>query len=61
PVSPDVWSLYQHTLTLVGDCPTLIERDGNIPPLATLLEEANQANSLRQPIQSTETSRELIV
>lgn len=61
PVSPDVWSLYQHTLTLVGDCPTLIERDGNIPPLATLLEEANQANSLRQPIQSTETSRELII
>jgi len=52
PVSTDVWTLYQHTLKLTGDCPTLIERDGNIPPLATLLAEANKANSIRQTLKN---------
>jgi len=61
PVSADVWSLYQHTLTLTGDCPTLIERDGNIPPLAELLAEADKANSIRQSINQLESRRELII
>jgi len=61
PVSADVWSLYQHTLTLTGDCPTLIERDGNIPPLAELLAEADKANGIRQSINQLESRRELII
>lgn len=48
PVSQDVWSLYQHTLMLTGDCPTLIERDGNLPPIDELLSEARFADHIRQ-------------
>jgi len=61
PVSANVWSLYQHTLTLTGDCPTLIERDGNIPPLAELLAEAKKANGIRQSINVLESRSELII
>ena len=61
PVSADVWDLYQHTLKLTGDCPTLIERDGNIPPLATLLAESNKANSIRHALKTLEDSYERIL
>ena len=61
PVSTDVWSLYQHTLTLTGDCPTLIERDGNLPPLTTLLAEANKANNIRQSIHPLERRHEQFI
>lgn len=50
-VAHEVWHLYQHTLELIGDCPTLIERDGNFPALSTLLQEAEQANQIRQLVQ----------
>ncbi|TDO97273.1 DUF692 domain-containing protein [Marinomonas balearica] len=50
PIDQGVWSLYQHTLGLVGDMPTLIERDGNLPSLATLLQEAEHADALRKLI-----------
>lgn len=58
PVSQDVWSLYQHTLTLTGDCPTLIERDGNLPPIDELLAEARRANTIRQTNQQESLYRE---
>jgi uncharacterized protein (UPF0276 family) len=45
-VSADVWALYRDALTLLGPRPTLIEWDTDIPPLAVLLEEARQAESL---------------
>ncbi|MGJ8645744.1 MAG: MNIO family bufferin maturase [Marinomonas colpomeniae] len=61
PVSPDVWSLYQYTLALTGDCPTLIERDGNLPPMAALIEEANMANRIRESIQPLEIPREHVI
>ncbi len=61
PVSQDVWSLYHHTLTLTGDCPTLIERDGNLPAMAVLLEEAAFANTIRKSIHSLEIRREHIL
>ena len=61
PVSQDVWSLYQYTLALTGDCPTLIERDGNLPPMTTLLEEADMANRIRESIQSSEIRREHVI
>ncbi len=45
PVCPDVWQLYQYTLSRAGAVPTLIERDNNIPPLAELVAEAGVAAS----------------
>jgi len=56
-VSQDVWALYQHTLSLTGDCPTLIERDSNLPPIGELLAEARLADSIRQ-LNKQETRRE---
>ncbi|WP_421847817.1 DUF692 domain-containing protein [Marinomonas sp.] len=50
PVSHDVWDLYRHTLATIGDRPTLIERDGNLPPLVELLAEAQQADTIRDAI-----------
>ncbi|SBS29601.1 hypothetical protein MAQ5080_01440 [Marinomonas aquimarina] len=47
-VAHEVWQLYQHVLQLIGDCPTLIERDGNFPALSVLLQEAEQANQIRR-------------
>jgi len=52
PVSEDVWALYQHTLlqlqALNHHCPTLIERDGNLPPITELLAEAHYADTIRK-------------
>lgn len=45
-VSEPVWALYRRTLALAGARPTLIERDGNIPPFAELHEECMRANAL---------------
>jgi uncharacterized protein (UPF0276 family) len=48
PVPPAVWQLYRHALTRFGRVPTLIEWDNDIPPLATLLSAAHQANLLME-------------
>jgi uncharacterized protein (UPF0276 family) len=42
-IKPSVWQLYQRALTLFGKVPTIIERDQNIPELAELCQEAEQA------------------
>ncbi|MCV2401803.1 DUF692 domain-containing protein [Marinomonas sp. C2222] len=47
PVPEDVWSLYQYALVKAGNCPTLIERDGNLPAMKELVEEAHKADSIR--------------
>ena len=44
PVCPEVWALYAEALAIVGNVPTLIEWDTDIPPLATLLAEAARAD-----------------
>ena len=49
-VCEQVWALYRHTLQLTQDCPTLIERDGNLPPLSELLAEAQQADQIRRSL-----------
>jgi len=49
-VSQDVWSLYQYTLQRLGDCPTLIERDGNLPKLVELIAEAEFADRIRRAV-----------
>jgi uncharacterized protein (UPF0276 family) len=45
-VPEPVWALYRHTLQRLGAVPTMIERDGNIPPLAPLLVELEHARVL---------------
>jgi uncharacterized protein len=45
-VCPEVWALYVDALALFGPVPTLIEWDTDVPPLAVLLEEAAQAQSI---------------
>jgi uncharacterized protein (UPF0276 family) len=46
PVDQAVWDLYALTLAQTGPAPTLLERDHNIPPLDTLLNEARIAQDL---------------
>lgn len=46
PVTPDVWRLFAHTIARVGACPTLVEWDTDLPPLATLVDEAARADAV---------------
>jgi uncharacterized protein (UPF0276 family) len=43
PVSDDVWTLYEGFIARIGARPTLIERDGNLPPFAELMSERQRA------------------
>lgn len=46
PVSPEVWALYAAACRRFPQVATMIERDDNIPPLATLVEELDQARAI---------------
>jgi uncharacterized protein (UPF0276 family) len=46
PVAEAVWTLYWRTIARRGPVPTLIERDNDIPPFATLAVEAARAKSV---------------
>lgn len=46
PVPDPVWSLYSDALRRFGNVSTMIERDANIPPLAQLCLELEQARSV---------------
>ncbi|WP_448509693.1 MNIO family bufferin maturase [Immundisolibacter sp.] len=46
PVAPEVWALYEQTLTRLGPRPTLIEWDADLPPLDGLCAEAATAQRL---------------
>jgi uncharacterized protein (UPF0276 family) len=46
PVSGPVWALYRHLIDRIGPIPTLIERDGNIPPFEELMAERDQAAAI---------------
>jgi len=46
PVSEDVWRLYARAIERFGPVSTMIERDDNIPPLATLIEELDRARGV---------------
>jgi uncharacterized protein (UPF0276 family) len=48
PVAAPVWALYRRLLARIGPRPTLIERDGNIPPFAELLAERAMAEDALQ-------------
>jgi uncharacterized protein (UPF0276 family) len=45
-VDDAVWSLYAQVIARVGAMPTLLERDNNVPALATLVAEAQHAETL---------------
>lgn len=42
-VCDEVWQLYRRTLAHLGERPTMIERDDQIPPLEVLLDELDHA------------------
>ena len=46
PVDEAVWGLYAAVLARTGPTPTLLERDNDVPSLATLLAEAQRADDL---------------
>lgn len=50
PVCDDVWQLYAQAVRHFGAVSTMIERDGNIPPLDELLAELDQARQIAEPI-----------
>lgn len=47
-ISPAVWDLYAYTLQRVGQVSTMIERDGNLPPLEQLVQELALARRYSQ-------------
>ena len=49
PIIDPVWELYEKTAKLLGPVSTMIERDGNIPPLAEVIEELNRAREIASP------------
>lgn len=46
PIAPAVWRLYERLIERIGPCPTLIERDDQIPSFADLLAERRKAHAL---------------
>ena len=46
PISEIVWKLYEQLLERTGPTPTLVERDGNIPPFAELMSERDRAAAI---------------
>lgn len=46
PVYPDVWALYRRAVQRFGPRPTLIEWDTDLPELAVLIGEAQQADAI---------------
>jgi uncharacterized protein len=46
-IHDSVWPLYAHALRRLGDAPTLIEWDNDIPTLARLIDEARRADDVR--------------
>jgi uncharacterized protein (UPF0276 family) len=48
PIADEVWSLYRRAVSCGGARPTLIERDGEVPSFATLLDERDRAHAFLQ-------------
>jgi len=46
PINDGVWRLYETFIARIGPKPTLIERDGNLPPFAELMLERGRAQQL---------------
>jgi uncharacterized protein (UPF0276 family) len=54
PVIDAVWELYAAALRRFGPVSTMIERDDNIPPLAELIDELDQARCIGAKIHAQE-------
>ncbi len=50
PVRDEVWDLYQAALKRFGPVSTMIERDDEIPPLADMMVELDQARTLAKKV-----------
>ena len=50
PVCPEVWDFYREAVAHFGPVSTMIERDDNIPPLAELVDELDQARSIAREV-----------
>lgn len=50
PIVSEVWSLYAKTIERFGWVSTMIERDDQIPPLSTLLDELSHAKTIAEQI-----------
>jgi len=50
PVIDPVWELYAAAVDRFGAVSTMIERDANVPPLAELLAELDQARAVARPM-----------
>jgi hypothetical protein len=48
-ISEDVWRLYDAFVARIGARPTLIERDGNVPAFAELMQERDRAQRALNP------------
>ncbi len=46
PVDEAVWNLFAQAIASTGAVPTLLERDHDVPSLATLLAEAHRAEDM---------------
>ena len=46
PVRQEVWDLFKYTVSKIENAPTLIEWDGNIPDLETLVEQSDMAQQI---------------
>lgn len=56
PVHAPVWDLYEKALGILGDQPTLIEWDNDLPSLNVLRAEADRADEIRQKVLTGESS-----
>ena len=54
PVYTPVWDAYKLALKRFGNVPTMIEWDNDLPPLETLVNEAQKADEIRKEILSLE-------
>ncbi|MBM4268018.1 MAG: DUF692 domain-containing protein [Deltaproteobacteria bacterium] len=54
PVASAVWDLYAHALRRLGRVPTLIEWDGDVPPLERLEAEAERAREVFASVHGAE-------
>jgi uncharacterized protein (UPF0276 family) len=53
PVRAEVWALYARAVARFGSQPTLLERDGDVPPLDALLAEARDAELIASETEAT--------
>lgn len=56
PVCNAVWDLYAYAVERLGQVPTMIERDDNIPALPELLAELDQARAIASRADSTKVA-----